>query len=377
MSLHGGNDSVIERGAEFVLHGYDLLRRLVAEYDLRLIDTGMSYYLREPSGAGTVNAAAMTAAGAKLTESARRGQGSSVSDVLTGLAAPADLVEAIRCRIEISCALEAGRLDSRVLEHVASLAPLPSHRIAGGNQRLALALAARLGNRLHLNSPVRSVGIDGERCVVRTDVAAFDVDCVVLAIPLPVLRELSVSPPFPTWKRDALARTAYGDAAKLHIPLSIPVPTSAVMSVPDRYWSWTAMDDTGKVSPILNCFAGSATALRKLAVEQGPSAWVARVIERQPDMPVVPEDALLTTWADDPWARGAYSAQGSQAQENDVKDLGRRVGIVHFAGEYLGGDFAGLMEGALRSGRKAAAEVLARHRRHFPNSADGSSGPDA
>ena len=33
-------------------------------------------------------------------------------------------------------------------------------------------------------------------------------------------------------------------------------------------------------------------------------------------------------------------------------------GRVYFAGEHTAGDWAGLMEGALRSGARAAAEVL-------------------
>jgi monoamine oxidase len=35
------------------------------------------------------------------------------------------------------------------------------------------------------------------------------------------------------------------------------------------------------------------------------------------------------------------------------------LGRVHFAGEHTAGAWAGLMEGALRSGARAASEVLA------------------
>ena len=37
----------------------------------------------------------------------------------------------------------------------------------------------------------------------------------------------------------------------------------------------------------------------------------------------------------------------------------RPIGPIHFAGEHTAGEWAGLMEGALRSGRRGAAEVLA------------------
>ena len=42
--------AVIERGAEFVLDGYEVLRGHAARFCLELTDTGMSYYVREPRG---------------------------------------------------------------------------------------------------------------------------------------------------------------------------------------------------------------------------------------------------------------------------------------------------------------------------------------
>jgi len=38
---------VIERGAEFILEGYDVLRSYADGLGLTLADTGMSYYVRE------------------------------------------------------------------------------------------------------------------------------------------------------------------------------------------------------------------------------------------------------------------------------------------------------------------------------------------
>ncbi len=42
--------TVIERGGEFVLDGYDLMRSTAAELGLSFVDMGMSYYSREPRG---------------------------------------------------------------------------------------------------------------------------------------------------------------------------------------------------------------------------------------------------------------------------------------------------------------------------------------
>jgi monoamine oxidase len=75
----------------------------------------------------------------------------------------------------------------------------------------------------------------------------------------------------------------------------------------------------------------------------------------RPDLDLDGAAALLSTWSDDPWARAAYST--SPAPE--LAELSERpAGGLAFAGEHLGGAFAALMEGAIRSGRAAAQALL-------------------
>ena len=88
------------------------------------------------------------------------------------------------------------------------------------------------------------------------------------------------------------------------------------MSVPDRYWCWTATGHDGAVAPVLNCFAGSPRALDGLRLDDGPAGWLARVAALRPDLDLA-ADAVLTTWDDDPWARGAYRADGLRAEPGD------------------------------------------------------------
>ena len=48
--IPGDRRSVVERGGEFVLDGYDLMRTMASELGLRLAEMAMSYYEREPRG---------------------------------------------------------------------------------------------------------------------------------------------------------------------------------------------------------------------------------------------------------------------------------------------------------------------------------------
>jgi monoamine oxidase len=114
------------------------------------------------------------------------------------------------------------------------------------------------------------------------------------------------------------------------------------MSVPDRFWCWTA---TGH-DRVLNCFAGSPAALARLGVGDGPAAWLERVRALRPDV-ALDGEPTLTTWPD-----GAYSTAG-----HDEEALAAPAGRLHFAGEHTAGPWAGLMEGALRSGVRAAREI--------------------
>jgi monoamine oxidase len=351
-----GDAAVIERGAEFVLEGYDTLAALAAEHGLSLAPTGMSYYVREPRGVEGVDAQALGRAGRAVAGAARAAGTGSVRDVVAASGIPRALAEAVLARVEISCALDASRLAPSVLEHAASFEPLPSHRIAGGNQRLANAMADALGrDRVKCGTPALALGRDGDRVRVIVRGETIEADQVVCALPLTVLRELPIDPPLPAWKLQALAAVEVGQAAKLHLPLATPAPTSAVMSVPDRYWCWTATDADGRVAPVLNCFAGSPAALTGLDLSHGADTWLGRVLDLRPELALVPSAAVLTTWRDDSWARGAYRVQGLAAV--DESRLEAPVDGLHFAGEYAAGSLSGLMEGALRSGLRAAAEI--------------------
>ena len=184
-------------------------------------------------------------------------------------------------------------------------------------------------------------------------------DAAIIAVPMAVLRELPFSPPVPDRLRQAWRRAGLAHNAKLHVPLTRPAAASAVQSVPDRYWTWTATDGSGQVQPVLHAFAGTEAGLAALAVAEGPARWASRVAALRPELSLDTSRALVTTWNDDPWAGESYTAVTVDVAEGDGRLIAAPLGRVHFAGEHTAGAWAGLMEGALRSGARAADEVLA------------------
>lgn len=353
--------TVVERGAEFVLDGYHVMRSVLSDLGLSLADTGMTYYVRTPvSDPATTHAAMASVADAFAR--AEKQAGASVADVVARLSA-GDFDQAAKdafvSRISVTSGVDAGRLSAAAADDLTrAFEPKPSWRVVGGNQLLADGLARRLGGTVRLRTAVRAVQQDDQCVRVVTDDGVVSADAAILAVPLTVLREMDL-PGAPDAVRAAWQRQAVGHNAKLHLRLLEPAPTSAVQSVAGRFWTWTATDGSGGVQPVLHCFGGTTAGLAELGVGSGPAQWVKRVVGLRPDLHIDESSAVLTSWDDDPWARMSYSAATVEAQAGDEELVGQPFGLVHVAGEHTAGAHTGLMEGALRSGRRAAAQVLA------------------
>ncbi len=358
--IPGDPRTVIERGAEFVLDGYGVMRAVLGELGLDLAGTGMSYYQRDyRGGAAATDQDVARCAAAVADAAARAAPGTSLAGVVAGWEESPALA-AYLSRVEATNGVGAGVLAAAAVSDVtAGFGPRPSWRVAGGNQRLADGLAGRLGASVRTGSAVRAVHHDQRGVRVLTDDGEAAGDAVIVALPLAVLRGLPFSPPVPDSLRRAWQRAGLAHNAKLHLPLTRGAALSAVQSVAGKFWTWTAADATGQVQPVVHAFGGTPEGLAALAVADGPAAWASRVAALRRDLAVDEDRALLTTWNDDPWAGESYSAHTVDVAGGDDEILAAPAGRVHFAGEHTAGDWAGLMEGALRSGERAAREVLA------------------
>jgi monoamine oxidase len=351
------NGAVVEMGAEFILPGNTAVRELAERFGLGLWDKGMRYGRREPRGGIGTTAAELDAAAAVAERELERGAGDvSARELLDRLDIAPGAREALLARVEISSAYSAELVAARNLAGIAHVDEDPAPSIAGGNQGLAVALAGTLGRSVRLRSPVELIAWDAGGVRLRAAGAELEADACVVAVPASVIDRIRFEPALPSRLAEAPAAIRYGEAAKLFVPLRRPAPPSAVMSVPERYWTWTATGDGDEPQPVVSAFAGSAGALAQLEVEAGPRRWLASIERLRDDLELEPDGALLSTWSDDPWVGAAYSvsppAEVAAAFE-------RPVGPLAFAGEHAGGEFAALMEGAIRSGRRAAALLAA------------------
>jgi monoamine oxidase len=350
------NGAVVEMGAEYILPRNTAVLELVERFGLGLWDKGMRYGRRDPRGGiGTTHeelAAAMDTVETELATGAHAN--ASAEELVDSIDIPAGAREAILARVEISCASTADRVAAADLAGVAHIDDEPSPSIAGGNQRLPLALAEELGEAVHLDDPVRSVRW-GDSVVVASESGALEADACVIAVPASVLDGISLEPALPEPLRNALSLVRYGHAAKLFVPLRAPAPPSAVMNVPERYWTWTATGDGDEPQAVVSAFAGSTPALDRLEVDPGPGRWLDSLERLRSDLELDTRGAVLSTWDDDPWVRAAYSTTPPPDVEAAVRNP---TGPLAFAGEHTAGQHHALMEGAIRSGRRAARSLL-------------------
>jgi monoamine oxidase len=358
----GDPSTIVERGAEFVLDGYDVMRMMLAEFDLDLAGTTMSYYEREPRGGDPTTLAEVARCAQEIAAAAASAPpGTTVAEAASAWQESPAALAAFMSRVAVTHGVNCDRLSAMSVADVASdFTGGSTWRVAGGNQQLAEALAARLGQAVRLSCPARSIEHDEEGVRVRTDDDAVSADALIVALPMAVLRQLPFSPVMPDYLVAAWHRAGLGHNAKLHLPLTAPAPATAVHSVPDLFWTWTATDGSGLVQPVLHAFAGTEEGLAALELAKGPATWVRRVAALRPELVMDLDRALLTVWNDDPWARESYSALTVAQVPGHDELIGAPVGRVHFAGEHTAGAWSGLMEGALRSGVRAADEVLTR-----------------
>ena len=146
--------------------------------------------------------------------------------------------------------------------------------------------------------------------------------------------------------------------AKLHVALTRPAPPAAVQSLDAAFWTWTASGRGGAPATVAASFAGGLAAAEALEALLGPRRWVAALRELRPELALA-ENAVVTRWWNDEFCDGSYACHPPGWSQRDDEEVAAPYGRIHLAGEHTAAEFTGTLEGALRSGARAAAEVLA------------------
>jgi monoamine oxidase len=234
------------------------------------------------------------------------------------------------------------------------------HRIAGGGDRLIARLAAELGEAIRLATPVTAVDVGRGGVRVRAGERELLADRLVLATSPDAADAVRFEGRVPTTLIEALRHLRLGDAAK-------------VLSVyPGRPWREAGYDGTSLTHGDLGttwetpgpgrgllAFAGASGAPRLAALGREVDALRHAVGRLWPQVALPdPLETRTVHWSDQPWVGGAYSAY-APGQVTAYWDVLRRPhGRISAAGEHTARLAVGYMDGAVESGRRAAAEAM-------------------
>lgn len=355
------NGEVMERGGEYIFPEDFAIRRLAAELGIPIMSHGVRYARRTVNGR-VISADELAATGLRVRRTLRRmhldGLDSVSLERAFAEALGADYrLDPVYRRVTTSAAA-----DPELISAQATLLHGESDddrhiedggRVVGGNQRITLELAGRLGRRVRLEHPVAAVDQSANGIEVHlTDGSTLEADAAVVSVPFPILRSMSFGFALRPEQQRALDHRFMGVAAKLAVPIA-SVDADVALQNPDHtWWSWRSLSTDGTTrSSALSCFAGGPAALTALGVEHGPDGWTAALQRMRPEMEVSGA-SLLTTWEDDPWTQGAYTAPGLDWQPEDAGAFVSPTGRVAFAGEHTG--MKQSLTGAVASGLRAA-----------------------
>jgi monoamine oxidase len=245
------------------------------------------------------------------------------------------------------------------------------YHVRGGNDQLVARLADRLGGQIETGAALVAIrrtaagayelGFDGRSPLVA--------DRLILALPVAVLRDTVdyADAGFQPLKQTAISELGMSANCKLNVQFG------------GRFWerlgcSGDSFADTGYQATwdVTRAQPGSAGILVNYtggdvarAQAGGSAAALAARFLAQVE-PVLPGATAAATgvahfddWQVNPWSRGAYSywRVGQYTRFAGVER--EREGNCHFAGEHTSVDFQGYLNGAVESGERAAAEVLA------------------
>ena len=240
-------------------------------------------------------------------------------------------------------------------------------RFVGGASAVSRRVARRLGKRVVLRSPVRRIVRRARNVRVESDRLVVDAEHVIVAVPpavaakiehrpaLPALRaQLEQRVPMgtvikcqaryatPFWREDGLT----GQATSLEGPVKVTFDNSPPGGTPGVMMGFIEGTD-GRV------WGERSRAERRQAVLESFARYFG-------DAMLEPEFYVEKSWAADRWAGGCYTGYTPPGVLLDYGTALREpVGRVHWAGTETATRWAGYIDGAVQSGERVAAEVLA------------------
>jgi monoamine oxidase len=244
------------------------------------------------------------------------------------------------------------------------------YKVKGGNQRIPDALATAYADRIRTGNPLESIRQSGESYRLHFGGMTEDVlaDFVILALPFTKLRSVEFAVEMSPVKRACIDKVGYGTNAKLMLGMKSHFwreqgYTGLAYSdngVPNGWDNAQLQNDPAGPAGLSILFGGkSGLRLNKGSVAEQKDKYLPLWEQIYPGATQQFSGKMARMhWPSYEYNLGSYICY-TKGQFTSLGGVEQQpVGNILFAGEHCGGDFAGYMNGAAKSGREAGEAIV-------------------
>jgi monoamine oxidase len=241
-------------------------------------------------------------------------------------------------------------------------------RFAGGSALIAERLADQLGAAtVQLGAAVSKVSVTGGKVTATTTAGRFDGKRIIVTAPPLLAGRIEYEPALPHWREQLTQRAPMGSVIKCQVVYDEPFWRADGLSgqaTGDGEGSRVVFDNSppdGSPGVLLAFVEGDeARRLGRDTAQGRRAAVIGSLVRYFGAKAASPEDYLELDWQQERWSGGCYGTIfGPNVWTRYGHALAAPAGPIHWAGTETSPIWCGYMDGAVRSGQKAAATVLA------------------
>ncbi|VVN51426.1 tRNA 5-methylaminomethyl-2-thiouridine biosynthesis bifunctional protein MnmC [Pseudomonas fluorescens] len=239
---------------------------------------------------------------------------------------------------------------------------LRASRLVGGSQVLAQAFVKQI-KTIKTNSPVSAITQDKDGVTVKVGAVGYQADYVVLAVPLRALNKIALTPALDAQHLAAIKGTNYGWRDQIMLKFKTPVWESKARMSGEIYSNtglgmlWIEPALKGGANVVINLSGDNARVMQAFGDKQMVDQVLIRLHAFYPQARGSFTGYEIRRYSTDPSMGGAYLAYGPGQISKFWRLWQRPLQRVTFAGEHTDTLYPGTLEGALRTGQRAASQV--------------------
>lgn len=239
---------------------------------------------------------------------------------------------------------------------------LRASRLVGGSQVLAQAFVKQI-KTIKTSSPVSAITQDKDGVTVKVGSVGYQADYVVLAVPLRALNKISLTPALDAQHLAAIKGTNYGWRDQIMLKFKTPVWESKSRMSGEIYSNtglgmlWIEPALKGGANVVINLSGDNARVMQAFGDKQMVDQVLIRLHAFYPQARGSFTGYEIRRYSTDPSMGGAYLAYGPGQISKFWRLWERPLQRVAFAGEHTDTLYPGTLEGALRTGQRAASQV--------------------